>query len=111
MTRANPTKEGKYKDKYKTFSEKQLREFQEVQTWLRTVSEKSGKQYLEWRKKNGEQITEDSPLFVGRTKRGVKPITSLRFNQTIKRAAKKAGLNGDNKYGVMRTHGVTSSPH
>ncbi|MHC1605295.1 MAG: hypothetical protein ACXQTP_04935 [Candidatus Methanofastidiosia archaeon] len=49
-------------------------------------------------------ITEESPLFVGRTKRGVRPITSLRFNQTIKRAAKKAELNGDNKYGTMRTH-------
>ena len=60
--------------------------------------------YLEWRKKKGEMITEESPLFVGRTKRGVRPITSLRFNQTIKRAAKKAGLNGDNKYGTMRTH-------
>lgn len=286
MTRANPTKESKYKEKYKTFSEKQLREFQEVQTWLRTVSEKSGKQYLhafknfcnfcgknpkqlilerdkevrnsdpnnrtgirdlvldfrkylekegyapksinawdgavrgffssvlgkagminvrnyadshvskrkdlvptleevkkmldvvgleeklriifiaqtgmrvsdalelkvgdiqrelelgniplaikflpkkdretikeritflasdgiemlkqylKWRTQNGEKITADSPLFVGRTKRGIKPITSLRFNQTIKRAAKKAGLNGDNKYGVMRTHGL-----
>lgn len=30
----------------------------------------------------------------------------MRFNQTIKRAAKKAGLNGDNKYGIMRTHGL-----
>jgi len=286
MTRTNPTKESKYKEKYKTFSEKQLREFQEVQTWLRTVSEKSGKQYLhafknfcnfcgknpkqlilerdkeirnsdpnnrtgirdlildfrkylekegyapksinawdgavrgffssvlgkagminvrnysdshvskrkdlvptleevkkmldvvsleekfriifiaqtgmrvsdalelkvgdiqrelelgnvplaikflpkkdretikeritflasdgiemlkqylKWRAQNGEKITADSPLFVGRTKRGMKPITSLRFNQTIKRAAKKAGLNGDNKYGIMRTHGL-----
>jgi len=46
MRRTNPTKDSKYKEKYKTFSEKQLLEFQEVQTWLRTVSEKSGKQYL-----------------------------------------------------------------
>ena len=64
------------------------------------------KQYLEWRKKKGEVVTEESPLFVGRTKRGVRSITSLRFNQTIKRAAKKAGLNEDNKYGTMRTHGL-----
>ncbi|MFW6173993.1 MAG: tyrosine-type recombinase/integrase, partial [Elusimicrobiota bacterium] len=64
------------------------------------------KQYLEWRKKKNEVITEESPLFVGRSKRGVRPITSLRFNQTIKRAAKEAGLNGDNKYGTMRTHGL-----
>ena len=64
------------------------------------------KQYLKWREENGEKITADSPLFVGRTNRGMKPITSLRFNETIKRAAKKAGLNGDNKYGVMRTHGL-----
>lgn len=64
------------------------------------------KQYLKWRAENGEKVTAESPLFVGRTNRGMKPITSLRFNQTIKRAAKKAGLNGDNKYGIMRTHGL-----
>jgi integrase len=62
------------------------------------------KQYLEWRKQNGEEITPENPLFVGRTKRGVKPIIAHRFNETIKRAAKKAGLNGDWKYGVMRVH-------
>lgn len=61
---------------------------------------------MKWRTQNGEKITADSPLFVGRTKRGIKPITSLRFNQTIKRAVKKAGLNGDNKYGIIRTHGL-----
>lgn len=44
--KSNPTKKSKDKEKYKTFSEKQLRGFQEVQTWLKTVSEKSGKQYL-----------------------------------------------------------------
>jgi len=62
------------------------------------------KQYLEWRKQNCEEITPESPLFVGRTKRGVKPIIAHRFNETIKRAAKKAGLNGNWKYGVMRVH-------
>ena len=64
------------------------------------------KQYLIWRKKKGEEITHDSPLFIGRTKRGMRSVTPFRFNQTIKRAAKKAGLNGDNKYGTMRTHGL-----
>jgi len=62
------------------------------------------KQYLEWRKQNGEEITPESPLFVGRTKRGVKPIIAHRFNETIKRVAKKADLNGNWKYGVMRVH-------
>ena len=62
------------------------------------------KQYFEWRKQNGETIMYESPLFVSRTHRGIKPITSHRFNDTIKRAAKKAGLNGDWKYGVMRVH-------
>jgi integrase len=62
------------------------------------------KQYLEWRKQNGEEITPKSPLFVGRTKRGVKPIITHRFNETIKKAAKKAGLNGNGKYGTIRVH-------
>jgi len=75
-------------------------------TFLASDGVETLKQYLEWRKKKGEVITEESPLFIGRTKRGVRPITSLRFNQTIKRAAKKAGLNEDNKYGTMRTHGL-----
>jgi len=46
MSRANPTKKSKDKEKYKPFSEKELLKFREVQTWLRTVSERSGKQYL-----------------------------------------------------------------
>jgi len=62
------------------------------------------KRYLEWRKRNGESMTEESPLFVGRTRRGLKPIIPHRFNETIKRAARKAGLNGDGKYGIMRVH-------
>jgi len=46
MSRTNPTKESKVKEKFKGFSEKQLLEYPEAQTWLRTVSEKSGIQYL-----------------------------------------------------------------
>jgi integrase len=67
------------------------------------------KQYLEWRKKNGEEITEDSPLFVGRSKKysgkKVEAVSAHMFNKTIKDAAKKAGLsNGNGKYGRLRTH-------
>jgi integrase len=63
------------------------------------------KEYLNWRKKNGEQITENSPLFVGRCKKvGKKKIEAIsprRFNETIKKAAKKAGVgNGNGQFGV-----------
>lgn len=62
------------------------------------------KQYLEWRKQNGENVTPESPLFVSRTNRGLRPITPHRFNDTIKRAARKAGLNENGRYGIMRVH-------
>ena len=62
------------------------------------------KQYLEWRKRSGEKVTPESPLFVSRTNRGLKPITIQRFNDTIKRAAKRAGFNGNGKYGRIRVH-------
>ena len=62
------------------------------------------KQYLEWRKKSGEDVTPESPLFVSRTNRGLKPISIQRFNDTIKRAAKRAGFNGNGKYGRIRAH-------
>jgi len=42
------------------------------------------RQYLDWRKKKNEIITEESPLFVGLIKRRIGPITSLRFNDNKK---------------------------
>ncbi|MEA2055783.1 MAG: site-specific integrase [Candidatus Thermoplasmatota archaeon] len=67
------------------------------------------KQYLKWREKHGEILTDDSPLFVGRTKkrnRGkIIPVASAAFNETIRESAKKAGIgNGNGKYGRIRTH-------
>lgn len=61
------------------------------------------KQYLEWRKKNGENITPESPLFVGRSKKynGVKvtKLTRQMVNLTLKEAVRRAGLgNGNGKY-------------
>jgi len=64
------------------------------------------KNYLEWRKRKGEKIIPDSPLFVGRTRRGNKPLTQQKFNKMLKNVAAKAGLNGDGKYGVIRTHSL-----
>lgn len=67
------------------------------------------KQYLTWREKQGEIITEDSPLFVGRTKKKKSKktisITDQGFNDTIHEAARRAGIgNGDTKYGRIRVH-------
>jgi len=67
------------------------------------------KQYLAWREKQEETITEDSPLFVGRTKRqkGKKiiSITDQGFNDTVHEAARRAGIgNGNEKYGRIRIH-------
>jgi len=67
------------------------------------------KQYLEWRKKNGENITPESPLFVGRSKKynGVKvtKLTRQMVNLTLKEAVRRARLgNGNGKYGRIRVH-------
>lgn len=67
------------------------------------------KQYLAWREKQGESITENSPLFVGRTKRKkgkkITSITDQGFNDTVHEAARRAGIGNDNeKYGRIRTH-------
>jgi integrase len=65
------------------------------------------KQYLEWRKKSGEEITPESPLFVGRTKElsgKSQKLTRQAFNDTLKNAARKAGFNGNGQYGRFRAH-------
>lgn len=64
------------------------------------------KRYLEWRQRKGENLTSESPLFVGRTKRGNKSLTQQKFNKMLKNIAAKAGLDGDNKYGVVRSHSL-----
>ena len=67
------------------------------------------KRYLAWREKKGEMVTDDSPLFVSRTKKRGKEkivaVTSRAFNDTIHEAARRAGIgNGNGKYGRMRIH-------
>jgi len=67
------------------------------------------KQYLDWRRRNGETITADSPLFVGRSKkyngRPTKALKKLMMNLRIKEAAKKTGIGNNNgKYGRMRAY-------
>jgi len=65
------------------------------------------KRYLDWRKKKGEEVTLDSPLFVARSKDyGTKNLSKQALNDRIKETAKKAGIeNGDNgKYGKVRTY-------
>jgi integrase len=78
-------------------------------TFLATDGVEILKQYLEWRKKNGEKITPKSPLFVGRSRKynGIKitKLTRQMVNLTLKEAIKKAGLgNGNGKYGRIRVH-------
>ena len=67
------------------------------------------KQYLIWREKKGEKLTEDSPLFASRTKKKrkeeIQGICDRNFDETIHEAAKRAGIGNDNgKYGRIRTH-------
>ena len=62
------------------------------------------KKYLEWRKKIGENLTSESPLFASRTHRGVKPLTQQEFSLMLKNIAKKAGFDGNGKYGSLRAH-------
>ena len=67
------------------------------------------KRYLAWREKKGEMVTDDSPLFVSRTKKRGKEkivaVTSRAFNDTIHEAARRAGIgNGNGKYGRIRIH-------
>ncbi len=65
------------------------------------------KQYLNYRKKRGEILIDNSPLFASRTrKRGIyQPITERNFNETVRKAGKRIGLvNKDIKYGRIRVH-------
>lgn len=67
------------------------------------------KQYLDWRRRSGETITSDSPLFVGRSKKydgkSTEALKKLMMNFRIQEAAKKAGIGNNNgKYGRMRAY-------
>jgi integrase len=67
------------------------------------------KQYLDWRRRSGETITSDSPLFVGRSKKydgkSTEALKKLMMNLRIQEAAKKAGIGNNNgKYGRMRAY-------
>lgn len=67
------------------------------------------KQYLDWRKRNSETLTEDSPLFVGRSKKfngkSTSALKKLMLHKRIQEAAKKSGIgNGNGKYGTMRAY-------
>lgn len=65
-------------------------------TFLASNSVEIMKQYLEWRKKKGEVITDDFSLFVGRSKKygdkKVEAVFAHIFNKTIKDAARKSEL-------------------
>jgi len=58
------------------------------------------KRYLAWREKKGEMVTDDSPLFVSRTKKRGKEkimaVTSRAFNDTVHEAARRAGIGNGN---------------
>jgi len=62
------------------------------------------KKYLDWRKQLGEKLTLESSLLSSRTHRGSSPITPQKFNTMLKNVAIKAGLNGEEKYGVLTAH-------
>jgi integrase len=62
------------------------------------------KAYLRWRENLGEKLNPDSPLFTSRTDHGNSTIRPEKVNEMIHKVAKKAGLNGDWKYGVLRAH-------
>ena len=62
------------------------------------------KAYLRWRRDLGEEIKSDSPLFASRTNRGNKTVTEQMITLMLHSVAKKTGLNGDWKYGILRAH-------
>ena len=59
---------------------------------------------LRWRKDLGKEITAKSPLFTSRTNRGNQAVTQQMITLMLHGVAKKAGLNGDWKYGILRAH-------
>lgn len=75
-------------------------------TFLASDGVKILKDYLEWRKKQGENITPESPLFASRTHRGQSALSKEKYNKMLKSIAKRAGLNGDWKYGMLRAHSL-----
>jgi len=67
------------------------------------------KLYLDWRKRNGETITPESPLFIARSKKyngkSIERLSQRNLNERIKEAARKAGIgNSNGKYGRMRAY-------
>ncbi len=64
------------------------------------------KEYLDWRKRQGENITSESPLFASRVNRGIGTLTEQKYNKMLKSVAHRAGLNGDWKYGILRAHSL-----
>lgn len=62
--------------------------------------------YLRWRKELGEATTSDSPLFASREARGITAVTQKIITPILHGVARKAGLNGDWKYGVLRAHSL-----
>lgn len=73
-------------------------------TFLASDGVKVMKDYLEWRKKRGENVTLESPLFASRIHRGKGALSKEKYNKMLKSIAKRAGLNGDWKYGMLRAH-------
>ncbi|MDG6218120.1 MAG: site-specific integrase [Candidatus Thermoplasmatota archaeon] len=62
------------------------------------------KRYLAWREKRGEVLSSESVLFSSRNRKSGS-ISSRNFNETIREAARRAGIgNGNEKYGRVRVH-------
>lgn len=64
------------------------------------------RKHLQWRKKIGEKLTADSPLFPSRKNRGDKPLSQQKYSKMLKNIARKADLNGNGKYGTLRAHSL-----
>ena len=64
------------------------------------------KEYLDWRKRKGENLNAESPLFASRVNRGIGTLTEQKYNKMLKSVAHRVGLNGDWKYGILRAHSL-----